>query len=121
MGGGFDEINAALLAQFPALVEQWLPGGVRRGHEYHPTNPRRRDDHPDGPFSINIQTGAWFDSRVDAKGGDPISLFAYLHDLSQSEALQRLVRELGLNRNGTPPDRAKRRGTRKNLGREVAL
>ena len=58
-------------------------------------NPRRSDTNP-GSFSINLQTGRWADFATGDKGGDPISLAAYLYDLSQLDAAKNLARMLGL-------------------------
>jgi hypothetical protein len=44
-------------------------------------NPRRVDRHP-GSFRINLASGKWADFAVDAKGGDLISLVAYLKDIA---------------------------------------
>jgi hypothetical protein len=46
---------------------------------------------------VNLVTGRWADFAVDARGGDPISLAAYLWGLSQSEAARRLALMLGVH------------------------
>jgi hypothetical protein len=95
----FAEVKGAALADIRGVLGRFLPGGkVVRG-EYVVLNPRRVDRHP-GSFCINLRTGRWADFAVDAKGGDLISLVAYLKDISQLEAAkgpiarraQRLVR-----------------------------
>jgi hypothetical protein len=73
----FRRINTAALAMLPALLARWLPHGHRRGHEWVALNPRRADRRP-GSFSINMTTGCWADFATGDKGGDPISLTAYL-------------------------------------------
>ena len=56
--------------------------------------PRREDQRP-GSFSINLATGRWADFALpDARGGDPISLAAYLAGLSQTEAARNLAEML---------------------------
>jgi hypothetical protein len=118
----YGQVNSVLLGRARQLLDEWLPGGVWQGNEYKPTNPKRADAHPDGPFSINAETGAWFDSVADAKGGDLIALYAYIFDLRQGDALKRLAQELGLNgavhSNGATPARGERR--RRDLGSLVA-
>lgn len=52
-----------------------------------------------GSFKVNMRTGAWGDFATDAAGGDLISLAAYLEDLTQRQAANRLAKMLGVNRN----------------------
>jgi putative DNA primase/helicase len=91
----FQTINTHLLPGFRSLVTQWIPGGTFQGAEYCPLNPRRSDKTP-GSFKINVQTGSWSDFAAGAQGGDPISLYAYLHDISNGKAASDLSRSLGL-------------------------
>jgi hypothetical protein len=56
-------------------------------------NPRRQDSHP-GSFKVNLRTGRWADFATGDKGGDVISLLAYLKGISQSEAARHLACEL---------------------------
>ena len=93
-GPDFAAVNAAALACLPALCARWLPYGFRRGNEWIAKNPRREDRRP-GSFSINLTTGRWADFALsDARGGDPISLAAYLAGLSQAEAARNLAEML---------------------------
>jgi putative DNA primase/helicase len=99
----FGRVNTAALATLPALLECWLPGGRREGDEYLALNPKRTD-HSLGSFRINIATGAWADFALgDARGGDLVSLFAYLHDLGQGKAALALARELKLPEHARRP------------------
>jgi hypothetical protein len=95
----FEHINRAALAVLPALLRRWLPSGQIEGHEYVALNPKRADRRP-GSFSINIRTGRWADFATDDKGGDPISLAAFLADVSQFEAARRLAAMLHIDRRG---------------------
>src|SRR5208283_5601160 len=90
----FAEINRAALAGFPAVLARILPGGKRVGAEIVALNPRRADRHL-GSFKINRYNGKWADFATGDKGGDPISLVAYLADVSQGEAARLLGRMLG--------------------------
>ena len=94
----FKLINRVALSRFGSLLSAWLPDGERRNGEWVALNPQRADDNK-GSFSINMQTGVWCDfAGSDAdKGGDPISLYAYLFNLSQLDAAKALAEELGLD------------------------
>ncbi|MGD9511244.1 MAG: hypothetical protein AB7O95_26515 [Geminicoccaceae bacterium] len=86
-------MNAAALPALPALLDRWLPEGRWQGREYVVRNPRRQDRRP-GSFKINLATGRWSDFATGDKGGDPISLAAYLFGLTQPEAARRLAEML---------------------------
>ena len=90
----FAAVNAAALRELPTLLARWLPDGRATGHEYEARNPRRADRHP-GSFRVNLRTGRWSDFATGDRGGDPVSLAAYLHGLSQIEAARRLADTLG--------------------------
>jgi hypothetical protein len=91
----FAAINRAALAAFPAVLARILPNGKRVGAELVALNPRRNDRHL-GSFKINRYNGRWADFATGDKGGDPISLVAYLADLPQGEAARLLARMLGI-------------------------
>jgi hypothetical protein len=91
----FSAVNAAALAVLPTLLKRWLPDGRRQGKEYVARNPHRDDRHL-GSFCINLNTGRWADFATGDRGGDPVSLAAYLFDLSQVEATRRLADMLRL-------------------------
>ena len=91
----FREVNTAALPRLASLCAAWLPGGRRRGTEYLALNPTR-DDKRIGSFSINLTTGRWGDFATDHRGGDPISLCAYLRGITQIEAARALADELGV-------------------------
>jgi hypothetical protein len=101
MKGPFDfaEINRAALAAFPAVLARLLPGGKRVGAEIVALNPRRADRRL-GSFKVNRYNGRWADFATGDKGGDPISLVAYLADVSQGEAARLLARMLGVEARG---------------------
>ncbi len=92
----FDSINRAGLASLPALLRRWLPDGRQVGREYVARNPRRADRRP-GSFKVNVNTGKWADFACDAKGGDVVSLAAYLSGTGQGEAARALAHMLGLH------------------------
>ena len=92
----FEKTNAAALFVLLPILTRWLPDGVLRGQEYIARNPTRSDNEP-GSFKINIRSGRWSDFATGDKGGDVISLAAYLFTLKQSEALRRVAIMLGVN------------------------
>jgi hypothetical protein len=86
----FPAVNAAALRVLPLLLLRWLPDGKRQGREFVAKNPTRADGSP-GSFSINMVTGKWGDFATGDRGGDPVSLAAYLFRLSQVDAARRLA------------------------------
>ena len=95
----FTEINRAALAALPAVLARILPGGKRIGVEIVALNPRRPDRHL-GSFKVNRYNGRCADFATGDKGGDVVSLVAYLEGVSQGEAAPRLARMLGLEVGG---------------------
>ncbi|UZF92074.1 hypothetical protein [Bosea sp. NBC_00550] len=91
----FGSINAAALHNLRIILQRFLPGGVVRHGEYIVRNPRRADRHA-GSFRVNIRSGRWADFAVGDAGGDPISLIAYLQDISQTDAALALARMLNV-------------------------
>ena len=89
----FSDVNRAALASLPALLRRWLPDGRLVGREYEARNPKRADKRPG---SFNIISGKWADFATDAKGGDVVSLAAYLSGTRQAEAARELADMLGL-------------------------
>ena len=91
----FAEINGAALCAFPAVLRRLLPRGERIGKEYVALNPRRPDRRL-GSFKINLNNGKWADFATGDNGGDPISLLAYVANVSQGEAARLLAQMLGV-------------------------
>ena len=91
----FDSINSAALRALPSLVARWLPDGRREGHEWVARNPRRADRKA-GSFRVNMTTGKWADFATDDKGGDVVSLAAYLAGTGQGDAARSLADMLGV-------------------------
>jgi hypothetical protein len=92
----FETINRAALSALPAVLARIVPGGQVLGREYTALNPTRADRRP-GSFKVNLRTGRWADFATNDKGGDPVSLCAYVEGVSQAEAARRLARMLGLD------------------------
>ena len=95
----FSGINRAALASLPALLRRWLPDGRLMGHEYTARNPTRADRRL-GSFRINVNSGRWSDFATGDKGGDVVSLAAYLSGAGQAEAARALADMLGVRGHG---------------------
>ena len=91
----FAAINAAALAALPSILNRFAPGGTIRAGEWEGRNPNRADRKP-GSFKVNMHTGLWADFASGDKGGDVVSLVAYLSGLGQSDAARRLADMLGV-------------------------
>ncbi len=92
----FQAINQAALSELPGLLREWLPDGRLVHGEWAARNPTRVDKSP-GSFLINTHSGKWADFATGDRGGDVISLLAYLEGVSQVEAAVRLSWMLGGN------------------------
>ncbi len=92
----FATVNAVALRALPDLLARWLPDGRNEGREYVARNPRRGDRNA-GSFKVNTATGRWADFAADARGGDAVSLVAYLFGLRQIDAAAKLSVMLGLS------------------------
>jgi len=92
----FRRVNQAALLDLTALLRRWLPDGRVVGGEYIARNPRRHDRNP-GSFKINIRTGRWADFATGDRGGDVVSLSAYLAGTGQAEAARGLAEMLGVS------------------------
>jgi putative DNA primase/helicase len=100
----FKGLAAAALGGAERLLASWLPEGRRDGHEWKALNPMRAD-HSAGSFSINLVTGAWGDFATDDKGGDLVSLCAYLfHAGNQIDAAYDVAEQVGVT---LPPRKSK--------------
>jgi hypothetical protein len=88
----FAAIKAAALPSLPVLLARWIPDGQRVGSEWVAHNPTR-DDRSPGSFKVNLNTGRWADFATGDKGGDVISLLAYLRGVSQTVAARALAYE----------------------------
>ena len=95
----FVAINAAALARLPDILRRWLPDGRIEGAEYVARNPTRADRRA-GSFKINLRTGKWADFATGDRGGDPVSLAAYLAGVGQGEAARELAGMLGVEVDG---------------------
>ena len=92
----FAAVNAAALRAFPAVLGRILPSGKQVHREWVALNPRRCD-RALGSFKVNRYNGRWCDFATGDKGGDPVSLVAYVQGVSQFEAARLLAHMLGID------------------------
>lgn len=92
----FDHVNTAGLAVALAVVSALLPDGHQAGAEWVAKNPTRPDRKP-GSFKVNLTTGKWGDFATGYRGGDLVSLAAYVTRQSQREAAIRLAESLAID------------------------
>jgi hypothetical protein len=95
----FKKINTATLPLAQCILRQILPGGRLVGSEYLARNPRR-EDRSQGSFKINTKSGRWADFATGDRGGDLVSLVAFIEGVSQREAARRLVKMVDVERGG---------------------
>lgn len=90
----FKEVADSALGHIDGLLAEWLPSGKYDHHEYVALNPTRADKNL-GSFRVNVRTGEWSDFATGDKGGDLVSLYAYLFcSNKQGEALKALAERL---------------------------
>jgi len=110
----FERINNAIIPNAVSYLRQWLPDGKLNGKEFLARNPRRADDNI-GSFNINTQTGEWGDFAIGQAGGDFVSLYAYINNISQSAAAKALSSE-NFTENVPKPNKQS-----KNAGLDICL
>ena len=89
----FAALADALLSRAAQLLEDWLPGGVQRGHEYVCGS---TSGGAGKSCSVNLNTGRWADFNKEEKGNDLISLYAAIKGLSMGKAAVAVARAEGL-------------------------
>lgn len=92
----FERINQVALSNAEGVVRAFLPDGRREGPEWVARNPVRTDKKL-GSFKVNLRTGRWGDFATGDRGGDLVSLAAYVAGLPQREAAIRLAERLGVD------------------------
>lgn len=92
----FRRIADAALGRVDAIVRRWLPDGRCEGTEWVARNPAR-DDRRRGSFKVSRTTGKWGDFATGDRGGDLVSLAAYLFKLSQADAALKVADMIGVD------------------------
>lgn len=83
----FAAINTTLLSNYQSTLQQWFPNGQRIGADWCVGS---LSGEAGKSLKIHITKGVWKDFASDEGGSDPISLYAAIHGISQSEAARRL-------------------------------
>ena len=92
----FRRIAEVAAQRADAVVSRWLPEGKHEGSEWVALNPTRSDSRK-GSFKVNLKSGKWGDFATGDRGGDLISLAAYIFNLDQGEAAKRVADMLGMD------------------------
>ncbi|NIF85265.1 virulence protein E [Comamonas sp. Tr-654] len=92
----FRALADALLDQIDTLVEAWLRGGKRDGHEWKCANLGGGKGRSCSVRLEGEKAGYWSDFNSDKSGHDLLSLYAAIHGLTPVQATLQLARELGL-------------------------
>ena len=87
----FVGLAAALLDRAASLVSQWLPGGHREGHEW--VEARTAEGGIGDSLRIILTMGVWAYFAGDERGGDLISLYAFLHNQNNAQAARDLIEQ----------------------------
>lgn len=100
----FQKINQAAIQSLVSLCEEWLPNGHKEGGEYKVGSLAGEAGRS---LSINLKSGVWADFSSGDKGGDPISLFAAIRNISQGDSARELSARLGIEESEkkTKPDK----------------
>jgi len=86
----FKAIADAALANAETIIRGFLPNGRVQGREFVALNPRRNDQRP-GSFKVNLDSGKWSDFATGDRGGDLVSLYAYVNDVAQGDAARAIA------------------------------
>lgn len=103
----FLNVAASALDRIEAVCSHWLPAGKRAGHEWEIGD---RTGAPGKSLKVHLsgsKAGTWADFAASDKGGDLISLVAYVDNCGQLDAARKLAEFLGITAGqgepGQPP------------------
>lgn len=92
----FHEVKRAVRGYEEILLWRLLPHAKKKGHEYVALNPTRHDRNL-GSFRINANSFKWADFATGDRGGDLISLWAYICRVNNLQAVKDILALLGRN------------------------
>lgn len=96
----FKQLNDQLLSHAYRLIVEFVPGGRQRHREYVAGSIYGGDG---DSFSFNLDTGKWCDFAVsDHRGGDMVSLYAAINNISQIDSAKALCDMIGYKPNYQP-------------------
>lgn len=99
----FARVNREALASLETLLGRWFKAGVREGMEFCVGS---RAGEAGQSLRVRLEgdkAGVWSDFSSDgAAGGDPISLYGFIHDLSPGRACAALAEDLGIELTENP-------------------
>lgn len=87
MKPNYTDINNRLLSNYLQILQDWLPNGRKMGAEWCVGS---LAGELGGSLKIHVRKGVWKDFASGEGGSDPISLYAAIHGISQSDAARRL-------------------------------
>lgn len=99
----FKQIAARALEQIEAICLHWLPAGKKAGPEWEIGD---RHGTPGKSLKVHLsggKAGMWSDFSTDDKGGDLVSLVAFVDGCTQLDAARKLAQFLGIDA-ATGPD-----------------
>lgn len=92
----YARLAAELLSRADYYVSTWLPNGYEKAGRWYVGD---FDGSPGKSANVDLRTGTWIDNgNADDKGGDLISLYARIRNLSNHDAAIELMRDLGWER-----------------------
>jgi len=83
----FDKLNESLLSNYLSILQQWLPNGRKIGPDWCVGS---LAGEAGKSLKIHVRKGVWKDFASGDGGSDPISLYAAILGVSQSEAARRI-------------------------------
>lgn len=86
----FQNVNRRLLSQAPQFLLQLFPLGVLKPPRFYIGS---LSGEAGKSLVVHLTRGFWIDFATGQKGGDLISLYAALHNISQTQALQTLNKD----------------------------
>ena len=96
----FKQLNDLLISHAYRLIVEFVPGGKQRHREYVAGSIYGGDG---DSFSFNLDNGKWADFSVaDHKGGDMVSLYAKINNISQIDSAKALCEMVGYVPNYQP-------------------
>lgn len=115
----FKLIASRALDQIEAVCVHWLPNGRRTNAEWEIGD---RHGNPGKSLKVHLtggKAGMWSDFSTDDKGGDLVSLVAYVDGCSQLEAARKLAEFLGIG-NAEAPETTAQTATAKAANKPAA-